>query len=238
MLRFQGIQISKQLTNKIITRVKSNRYASNENATAGSTSSSSLVEEENESGPLAVSGISEMNIPTLLPLRPKSKIEFIQKRRDIENQRRMIATKVERDPIYHLTGGKFAQDAKAKATYEELLWKRIWTWTSMTSPFWVILAVWYIYNNWELPALGLSGKTDFILEKELDSIALNPTYGKKMFTDEMYRKIFKSECLKCFGLETGMIVYNQAVEIVGWKEKKNKRTVVKKEVVDNDEKET
>ena len=65
MLRFQGIKISKQLTNKIITRVKSNRYASNENATAGSTSSSSLVEEENESGPLAVSGISEMNIPTL-----------------------------------------------------------------------------------------------------------------------------------------------------------------------------
>ena len=124
------------------------------------------------------------------------------------------------------------------ALHEELLWKRIWTWTSMTSPFWVILAVWYIYNNWELPALGLSGKTDFILEKELDSIALNPTYGKKMFTDEMYRKIFKSECLKCFGLETGMSVYNQAVEIVGWKEKKNKRTVVKKEVVDNDEKET
>lgn len=67
MLRFQGIKISKQLTNNIITRVKSNRYASSENATAEerSTSSSSLVEEENESGPLAVSGISEMNIPTL-----------------------------------------------------------------------------------------------------------------------------------------------------------------------------
>ena len=60
-----------------------------------------------------------IHIPThfSVPLRPKSKIEFIQKRRDIENQRRMIATKVERDPIYHLTGGKFAQDAKAKATY-------------------------------------------------------------------------------------------------------------------------
>jgi len=240
MLRFQGINISKQLTNKL-ARVNSNRYASSQNATSA-TPSSSLVEDETEAKPLAVSEISEMNIPTLLPLRPKSKIEFIQKRRDIENQRRMIATKVERDPIYHLTGGKFAQDAKAKATYEELLWKRIWTWTSMTSPFWVILAVWYIYNNWELPALGLSGKTDFILEKELDSIALNPTYGKKMFTDEMYRTIFKSECLKCYGLETGMNVYNQAVEIVGWKEKKTK--TVKKveentvEVVNSEAKES
>ena len=55
----------------------------------------------------------------------------------------MIATKVERDPIYHLTGGKFAQDAKAKQTYEELLRKRILWWSVYTGPMWIILAIWY-----------------------------------------------------------------------------------------------
>ena len=159
----------------------------------------------------------------------------------------MIATKVERDPIYHLTGGKFAQDAKAKATYEQLLWKRIWTWSLYTGPFWIILAIWYringkmlfkisfyffsydfyrlfhIYNNWELQALGLSGKTDILIEKELDSIVLNPKYGQKMFTDEMYRKVFKSECLKKYGLEEGTKIYKEAVTLIGYKERKTKK---------------
>jgi len=221
MLRFQGIKISRRLESKF-TKINI-RFAS-ENTAA--TTSNLIDSDETSQKPLAVSEISEMNIPTLLPLRPKSKIAFIQKRRDIENQRRMIATKVERDPIYHLTGGKFAQDAKAKATYEELMWKRIWTWTVYTGPFWIVLFIWYIYNNWEMPILGLSGKTDIKIEDELDSIALNRKYGEKMFQDELYRKIFKSECLKLYGLEQGVKIYNQAVDFVGYKEKKKKKQVV------------
>ena len=53
-----------------------------------------------------------------------------------------------------------------------------------------------------------------------------------MFQDEQYRKIFKSECLKEYGKENGLKIYNEAVQIIGYKEKKKKKPVKVKEADD------
>ena len=61
------------------------------------------------------------------------------------------------------------------------------------------------------------GNCDFLIYEELESMQTNPSFGKKQLQDPKYHEIFKSECLKTYGLEEGLKVYEEALIFTKYK---------------------